>query len=190
MQNRALIRKKAGLIRKIRKVHKYTGIYFLVFILIITITGLLLAWKKNADHVLSIPTYEGVSTELASWLPLDELEAAGKEFFRKKFGDSKAAVVDRIDIRPGSGSLKILFKDSYYEIQLDGKTGEILHAGYRISDIIENIHDGSIIDRFFKNDVQLGKLLYSTLLGLVALTYAITGFLLWNERRKIRKMKD
>ena len=188
MQNRTLIKRKAGKIRKIRKIHRFTGIYFLFFILLITITGLLLAWKKNADDVLSIPTHRGSTTDLSIWMPLDELKETGLNYYYDEFGRDKEVKIDRIDIRPGKGSLKILFEGSYYEIQIDGGTGEVLHSGYRVSDIIENIHDGSIIDRLLGSEKQIGKLLYSTILGLVALTYAITGFLLWYERRKIRKM--
>lgn len=188
MQNRALIRNKAGKIRKIRKIHRFAGLYFLFFILIVTITGLLLAWKKNADNILSIPTHKGITTDLSIWLPLHELKETGLNYYYEQFGTEKKVKIDRIDVRPDKGSLKIRFAESYYEIQLDGGTGEILHSGYRVSDIIENIHDGSIIDRLLKSEKQIGKLVYSTLLGVVALTYAISGFLLWYERRKIRKM--
>ncbi len=190
MQNRVLIRKRAGRIRKIRKIHRATGIYFLVFILIITITGLLLAWKKNAGHILAIPTYQGSTTELSDWLPLDELKNAALDHYYIRFDNPKEAVIDRMDIRPSKGSLKVIFNRNYFEIQLDGANGEILHSGYRISDVIEDIHDGSIIDTFFDDGKQWGKLIYSTIIVVITLLYSSSGFLLWYERRRIRQMKN
>jgi uncharacterized iron-regulated membrane protein len=187
MQNRALIREKAKQIRKVRKLHRITGVYFLVFILIITITGLLLAWKKNADKVLYLPTQTGISTDLTEWLSLDDLLDIARNHYLEAFPDDEAEI-SRIDARPGKGIVKILFEDSYYELQLDGKTGDILSSGYRVSDIIENIHDGSIIDYLLSSDKQLGKLIYSSILGLAALVYSISGFYLWYQRKKIRKL--
>ncbi|MFW5644853.1 MAG: PepSY domain-containing protein [Bacteroidota bacterium] len=164
-----------------------TGLYFLFFVILITLTGLLLAWKKNTD-LLSIPTHQGSTENLSAWIPLHELKEIGLNYYYRQFGSKEDVKIERMDIRPEKGSLKIRYERSYYEVQLDGGTGEILHSGYRIADIIENIHDGSIIDRLLGSQMEVGKLLYSTFLGLATMIYALSGFLLWYERRKIRKM--
>lgn len=50
--------------------------------------------------------------------------------------------VNRIDVRPAKGMMKIWAK-SNWEAQIDTATGQILQVAYRRSDLIEAIHDGS-----------------------------------------------
>jgi hypothetical protein len=54
-------------------------------------------------------------------------------------------------------------------IQLDGATGK-LHIERRRSDIIEKIHDGSIVDDYFKTGNGFFKLFYTTVMGLALFT--------------------
>ncbi|RXG15209.1 hypothetical protein DSM03_102557 [Leeuwenhoekiella aestuarii] len=56
--------------------------------------------------------------------------------------------LNRIDVRSEKGIVKFIFDKHYYGIQLDGATGEVLHIDKRRSDVVENIHDGSIIDNY------------------------------------------
>jgi uncharacterized iron-regulated membrane protein len=183
------IRKRAVKIRKIRRIHRIAGIYFFIFILIITLTGLLLAWKKNSAELISVSTKKGTATQLEEWMPLADLTKIAIDHYKAEFSAKDVHQPDRMDVRPSSGTIKFLFSNNYYEIQLDATTGDLLHSGYRVSDIIENIHDGSIIDKFLGTKHQIVKLIYSTLLGLATLTFAITGFWVWNERNKIRQAK-
>jgi hypothetical protein len=50
--------------------------------------------------------------------------------------------IDRIDVRPSKGMLKVWAKSSW-EVQLDIQSGAVLQVAYRRSDLIEAIHDGS-----------------------------------------------
>ena len=63
--------------------------------------------------------------------------------------------IDRIDVRPEKGIVKFTFKSNFYEIQLDGVTGNLLQIELRRSDFIEKIHDGSIVDYYlgFKSGI-------------------------------------
>ena len=184
----AQIRKRAGRIRKIRKIHRIAGLYFFLFFLVISISGLLLAWKKNSGELISIPTFRGTTKNMETWLHLHELTEIATDYYQQEFPGKSSISLSRIDVRPENGILKFLFEDNYYEIQIDGATGEILHSGYRVSDIIENIHDGSVLDRLMKNREDWFKLIYSTLLGLASVTFAVTGYWMWRERKKIRKL--
>jgi uncharacterized iron-regulated membrane protein len=184
------IRRRAIQIRKIRRIHRIAGIYFFIFIIIITITGLLLAWKKNSADLIAVSTQKGTTNQIEEWMPISELTELAMAFYRSEFPQKNINQPDRIDARPSSGTIKFLFSGNYYEIQLDAATGDLLYSGYRVADIIENIHDGSIVDKLLGTENQIIKLLYSTLLGLASLTFAITGFWVWNERNKIRKIKD
>ncbi len=94
-----------------------------------------------------------------------------------------------MDIRPDKGSVKFLFTGGYWEVQLDGATGELLHMGVRYSDFIENIHDGTIIDRLLGIRSGLFKLVYTNLMGIALLTFTLTGFWLWYGPKRMRRSK-
>jgi hypothetical protein len=90
--------------------------------------------------------------------------------------------IDRMDVRPDKGMIKVLFKEGYWEVQIDGANGKVLSVAQRHADWIEHIHDGSIISEGF-------KLIYTNYIGLGLLLLSITGFWLWYGPRKIRKAK-
>lgn len=86
--------------------------------------------------------------------------------------------------------VKFVFEDHYWSIQLDGATGKLLHIGQRRSDFIENIHDGSILDRYFGTTNGQIKLIYTTIMGLALICFTITGFWLWYGPKQMRKKKN
>ncbi|MEL7221603.1 MAG: PepSY domain-containing protein, partial [Bacteroidota bacterium] len=160
-----------------------TGASLFMIFLFISITGLLLGWKKNSNGYLLPKTQRGVSTLSTDWLPLRSLEQ--RALFVLDSLDTKLdKELDRIDVRPNKGSVKFTFEKHYQEIQLDLTTGELLSFGKRRSDLLEQIHDGSWIDR------QLGsgffKLFYTSLSGLALLLFTITGFWLWYGPKRMR----
>ncbi len=74
----------------------------------------------------------------------------------------------------------------YWGIQLDGATGKLLHIERRRADFVENIHDGSILDYYFKTDGQF-KLIYTTIMSLALLIFTVTGFWLWYGPKRMRR---
>ena len=72
--------------------------------------------------------------------------------------------------------IKFVFIEGFWGVQLDGATGKLLHIERRRSDFIEKIHDGSILDLYFKTDSGLIKLVYTTVMGTALLIFTITGF--------------
>ena len=79
--------------------------------------------------------------------------------------------VDRLDVRPGEGVVKVRCKNRY-EVQIDTETAEILHVAVRRSDLIESIHDGSYFNDHFKLWVFLPA-------GIVLAMLVITGIYLF-----------
>jgi uncharacterized iron-regulated membrane protein len=168
------------LFRLFWNIHKWTGIFAAVFFLVICITGALLLLKKNFDY-LQPPTQRGAEGELADFLPIQDVLAAAFESGHPDFRSIDD--VDRIDVRPGKRVHKVRSKHNYAEIQVDAITGEILSIDVRRSDLIEHIHDGSIVGDWFK--VWFMPLVALSLLGLV-----VTGLWIWIHpiiRRKRRK---
>lgn len=58
--------------------------------------------------------------------------------------------IDRLDVRPNKGIIKVRSKNNW-EVQLDGKTGDVLHTAYRRPDFIESLHDAT----FFHDKANL-----------------------------------
>ncbi|MFK8162545.1 MAG: PepSY-associated TM helix domain-containing protein [Lewinella sp.] len=175
---------QAKTLRTTRKLHRLSGISLFVFFFIMAITGILLGWKKNSGELIMPDTYRGSSTEMAEWLPLDQLSILASSALERQTGI--ISEIDRIDARPGKGSLKVLFKDRQLEVQLDGATGEVLSVGRRHSDWIEQVHDGSIVDDWLGIPHGIFKVFYNSLMGVALIVFTVTGFWLWYGPRRMR----
>ncbi|MFS4415480.1 PepSY domain-containing protein [Maribacter sp. 2307ULW6-5] len=186
-KNRQRRQRQAKVLRITRKAHRVTGICLFAFFVFIATTGMLLGWKKNSGNLILPKTYQGSSTELEEWLSLDELKKRAVAAYSEKFGPNDEPVVDRMDVRANKGTLKVRFKNHYHEVQLDGATGAVLHAGKRRSDLLEQIHDGSIIDKLFGFDLGAFKLVYTSVMGTALLIFTGTGFWLWYGPKRMRR---
>jgi uncharacterized iron-regulated membrane protein len=178
---------QARTLRQFRKVHRYTGISLFFLFFFISITGILLGWKKNSAELLLAKSYQGTTSDLKKWLPIDSLNNIASNILHDSISPNLSTKIDRIDIRKEKGMVKFIYQDHYWGIQLDGATGELLSLRMRRSDFVENIHDGSILDISLNNKNGLIKLIYTTISGLALLTFTITGFWLWYGPKRIRK---
>lgn len=178
--------KQAKILRSFRKWHRITASFTFFIIFLITVTGILLAWKKHSGSAIQPETQRGTSVEMGTWLPLDSLETLAISALKKHDPDLSAKL-DRIDVRPDKGVLKFSFVEHYLEIQLDGATGEVLYIGKRFSDLIEQIHDGSIVDRVLNWKGDWFKLSYSNIAGWALLIFTITGVWLWYGPKAMRR---
>ena len=186
-------KKQAKVLRDFRKVHRTTGALLFVFFFVISISGVLLGWKKNSNELLLPKTYTGSSTDFKNWLPLDRLNTIATQVANDSLFKGKTIAVDRIDVRQKDGIVKFTFENEYWGVQVDGATGEILNIGKRHSDFVENLHDGSILDTYFNTSNGQIKVVYTTVMGLALLLFTITGFWLWygpKRMRKDRKIKE
>lgn len=179
---------QAKVLRVFRKVHRTTGALLFVFFFFVSVTGLLLGWKKNSGGLIMAKSYNGASTDLKDWLSVDSLHKNASKIFRDSISHTLSLELDRIDIRKDKGMVKFVFIDGFWGIQLDGTTGELLHIEKRRSDFIEKIHDGSILDYYFDTSNGQIKLLYTTVLGTALLIFTITGFWLWYGPKRMRRI--
>ena len=178
---------QARTLRRFRKVHRYTGISLFFLFFFISITGLLLGWKKNSAELLLANSYQGTTTDLKKWLPIDSLNNMASDILLDSISPYLSTKIGRIDIRKEKGMVKFIYQDHYWGVQLDGATGKLLSLRMRRSDFIENIHDGSILDISLNTKNGLIKLFYTTISGLALLTFTVTGFWLWYGPKRIRK---
>ncbi|MEZ4905984.1 MAG: PepSY domain-containing protein [Spirosomataceae bacterium] len=132
-------------------------------------------------------TQKGQTTNAAQWISLDSIRVIAKQYAQSQ---GESSEIDRIDVRPQKGVAKIVFVTHFTELQIDCTTGRIVSKSTRTSDIIEKIHDGSILDFWSKTDNDPIKLAYTSLLGIGLILLTISGFFLWYNPIKIRKAKS
>ncbi len=177
---------QAKLLRIFRKVHRTTGAALFLFFFFISITGLLLGWKKHSGDILLSKSYSGSSTNLQDWLPIDSLHTLANTYLLSSVSTELSTEIDRIDIRKEKGMVKFVYTDHIWGLQLDGATGKLLHVERRYSDLIENVHDGSILDNYLGTSDNQIKVFYTSVMGIALLVFTVTGFWLWYGPKRMR----
>ncbi|MDE0861615.1 MAG: hypothetical protein OSA93_15745 [Akkermansiaceae bacterium] len=142
--------------------HRWGSIIALLPITIIVFSGIVLQLKKESAYIQP-PTQRGAGTEpTIGFERILEVARTVPEAEIESWED-----VDRLDVRPGKGVVKVQCKNRY-EVQIDIETAEILQVAFRRSDLIESIHDGSYFNDHFKLWVFLPA-------GIVLATLVLTG---------------
>lgn len=167
-------------LRQFRSIHKWIGISVVLFMLITSITGVMLGWKKNVE-LLQPVTLKGESTDVTKWVSFETVAQSALRAIDSVTHEENP--IDRLDVRFDKGIIKVLFTKGYWEVQVDATTGKALSVAQRHADWIEHIHDGSIIGEIF-------KIIYTNYLGFGLLFLSVTGFWLWYGPKVIRKAKS
>lgn len=189
MLKKTSTQKQAKILRWFRKVHRITGAMLFIFFFIIAISGILLGLKSNSNGLILPKTTQGTTNNLKNWLPIDSLHTKATSILQDSISPNLSLKLDRIDIRKNKGIVKFIFENHYWEIQLDGATGELLSVAKRHSDLIEDIHDATILDRVFNTSQTQIKLIYTLIMGLALLLFTITGFWLWYGPKRLKKSR-
>lgn len=168
-----------------RALHRWVALPAFVVMFFIGSTGLLLGWKNN--NGLLPDSQKGTSIHPTDWVSLDSLTQTARFHVREvlRLNDE----IDRMDIRPHKGMVKVRFTKHFKEVQLDLKTAQVLSVSTRGSDIIEKIHDGSIVDFLLETNHDEVKLGYTTLSSLMLILLSFSGFWLWYNPKRIRRQK-
>ncbi len=177
MHDNAVLGHKMNFNKINRKIHYWTSVIIMVPVLIIFCTGVLLQMKKHWNWVQ--PTeHQGTGTTpnlnfegiLAIIRGVPELGVSGWDD------------INRLDVRPGRGVVKVLLHNGW-EAQIDLGTGRVLHTAYRRSDLIESLHDGSF---FAGKWSKLGLFLPT---GVALLLLLATGLGMWFPFSRSRKRR-
>lgn len=170
--------------RLYRKLHRNVGVIFILFFLLISISGFLLGLKDELG--LKPETQTTNSLNQSNWISIQKLDSISKTYAINVLEiDSE---IDRIDIRPDKGVAKVLFKKNFEELQLDLESGEVLSVAKRADNFIERLHDGSIIDFYFTEN-NISTITYVTIISLSLIFMIYSGYLLWANPRKIKRNK-
>ena len=147
--------------------HLWLGVIFTVALLSISITGILLNHKRGLGLMPDVSN--SATTLFTNALPLAELAIKARAAGGPVIGNTP---VDRMDVRPGDGLVKVRFSDpASTEITLDIFSGKTLHVGRRGDVFLERLHSG---EAFGKRWVLLSD---AAAIALVILL--ITGYWLW-----------
>ncbi|MBB1284883.1 PepSY domain-containing protein [Flavisolibacter sp. BT320] len=181
------IKQKTKWIRIYRWLHRKLALALFLFFVLMAATGLLLGIKKQTG--LLAPTQKGVSGDAANWLPVAQLEQKAVRYLHDSVDNTLPTEIDRIDIRPGKGIAKFIYKEHYYGLQLDLSTGQLLYVEKRSSDFIESLHDGSIVDDLLGTGDEPFKVGYNIVMGISLLLLVLSGMWLWYGPKRIRAQK-
>lgn len=110
-------------------------------LLLVIVTGILLLVRKEFA-ALQPPSQTGMATEPS--VSFEQILQAAQSV--KEAEVSTWQDIDRLDVRPSKGIIKIRAENSW-EIQVDASDASILQTAYRRSEWIESLHDATFFQR-------------------------------------------
>jgi len=147
--------------------HLWLGVAGTGILLLISITGILLNHKRGLGLMPDVSNEARGGLETA--LPMATLVVNAAAALP---GDNSSTAVDRLDIRPSDGIMKVRFDDArVMEVTVDVHTGEVLHVGERNDVFLEKLHSGEIFgDRW---------VLLSDAAAIFLVVLLVSGYWLW-----------
>lgn len=166
-EKQSLKHRLRGVSRWMFYTHLWLGLPIAGVILLVSLTGILLNHKRPFGLMPDVPHEPSGPFEEA--LPLAELARRAEAAVPPAVAE---AGIDRMDVRPGSGIVKVQFDDrTVLEVTLDIHNGRVLHVGERNDVFLEKLHSGEI---FGDNWVLL-----SDFGAVVLIVLMLTGYWLW-----------
>lgn len=156
--------------------HLWLGVIFTTALLVIAVTGVLLNHKRGLGLMPEVE--HATDRAFAESLPLDRLatiamDTVARAASRPAGGMDAGALVDRMDVRPRDGFVKVRMRDAQStEVTVDLASGRVLHVGARSDVFLEKLHSGEIFGG------QPWVLLSDAAAIALAITL-ITGYWLW-----------
>ncbi|MFC1782417.1 PepSY domain-containing protein [Planctomycetota bacterium] len=164
------------------KAHKWVGIVLSVVFINLAVTGILLLVKKKFEWIQP-PTQQGAEGTLEDFITVEQLFDIVLSQGHPDF--QSLDDIDRVDFRPDKRVHKVLSLHHHSEIQIDAVTGAVLNQDQRVSDLLEDLHDGSFWGEWAHTYLM-------PLTGLGLLFMSATGLYLWlniytRKKRRLRK---
>lgn len=149
--------------------HLWLGVIATLLTLLLAVTGIALNHKRGLG-LMPDPERPGAVT-LGEALALGELEARARVALSNSGGDGRVPV-DRMDVRPGHGLIKVRFDDAdVTEVTLALRDGALIHVGPRSDVFIEKLHSGEIFGA--------GWILLSDGAAVALILLTVSGLWLW-----------
>ena len=174
-----------SLLQQCRNLHKKFASVLFVFFFLIGLTGSLLSFKSAFTKVIFENKEISGESKLTAILPLDSLETIATSTLNEK-ANTKFKKSEKVEIKIAKGTVLFYYKDAY-SIQVNGASGAPVLIEKKFGGIIQDIHDGAILDSLFANKLSLSKKVYSIIMGLSLLLLTITGTYMWYKPKMIKK---
>lgn len=129
-----------------RKIHHWGSLALILPLGIMIVAGVLLMLKKEIEWIQP-PTQTVETSETAPAMSLDRLYGAALAIPELDVDDWQG--FERVDVRADRGIVKFV-SPNRWEAQINLTTLEVEQLAYRRSDLIEQIHDGSIFADWVK----------------------------------------
>lgn len=127
--------------RSTRSLHKWIGVCAALFLAVIAGTGFLLANKARFGWMRPPAMKGGSIGDLSETVSLHTAAEAAIALGRPEIREWKD--IERIDYRPKHNIFKVISQEGYLEVQVDGKSGDVLSQSFRTDQLTEHIHDFS-----------------------------------------------
>jgi len=144
--------------------HRKLASILFIFFFFVSVTAIMLAWKSFFTTIIFDNQSIKPSTSLQKWLPMDSLEIIAIAALNEQTNNNFKSV-ETIQLKPAKGYISFFFKHNY-SIQVDGATGAAIHIEQKNGSLIQDIHDGAIVDEWFSSKLGVTKKIYSTIMGL------------------------
>lgn len=158
------------MLHTLRKLHRWVGIANALFLVLISVTGFLLAIKSRAEFMRPAEMKGVEIASPAEIVPLEQVLSAAFSVGLAELQEQKH--IDRVDYRPKSNVFKVVSKKGYHEVQVCGGTGKILQIARRNDQLVEQIHDLS----FFSDGMKDWVL---PVVGVSLFALGVTGVWIW-----------
>lgn len=174
-----------SLYHRLRGWHKFAGLVSCLFLAVISATGFFLAIKGQVSWMRPDTKTGGEISSLEEVISMDQ---AAKAAFSVGLAElAEPSHIDRMEYHASDNVFKFLSKSGYHEVQVDGKTAEVLSVGRRNDQMAEDIHDMS----YFADGLHKYWL---PVIAVLLFTLSISGVIMYSvpiwRRYKFRHLKD
>ena len=160
--------------------HLWLGVIFTIALIVIAVTGIILNHKRglglmpDVAHETDQPFTAALPLSRLAEIAIDTIARAAGPNGDATHGELNAvADVDRMDVRPRDGFVKVRMRDAFStEVTVDLATGRVLHVGPRGDVFLEKLHSGEIFG-------GLRWVLLSDAAAIALVITLITGYWLW-----------
>ena len=174
-----------SVLQKFRSLHnKFASVLFFFFFCI-GLTGSLLSFKSAFTKVIYENKTISAESKIANLLALDSLESIATSLLNEK-ANKNFKKSEKAEIKISKGTVLFYYKEAY-TVQLNGASGEPILIEKKFGGVIQDIHDGAILDSLLINKFSISKKVYSIIMGLSLLLLTITGTYMWYKPLLIKK---
>ncbi len=167
-----------------RTLHRWFGVGAAVFLLLLAVTGFLLA---NKSRVAWLRPPEVEAAKVGEPAEIASMDAIVTSAFAVGLAELRTMKdIDRVDYRPKSNIFKVVSKAGYHEVQVDGKSAKVLSVAKRNDQWIEDMHDLSLFSDWANAWVLPVVAVALGLLGATGIGLFFTPVV---RRMKYRKLK-